>query len=280
MTQCLILQAGSLFRPPKNAEPARSVCLLNTMKSSLTFALLAALASLVLSLTGCSTYIAPGAKADLQSFTPPSIQAGFATKPTHPFPASIAAVRIQDSGYSNYHLRRHGGQYGEGRYTVILTREVEEQSHFDRIAALPQVAGLISLNRMLLPDKLDDERQIREAASRLQADLVFVYTFNTQFFDTDKAKALTVITLGLSPTRKITAITTVSALLMDTRTGYIYAAYETTERAETISSSWSSGDSADAVRQKNEKTAFGKLIDEFATSWPKLLERASKKPAA
>ena len=248
------------------------------MKKLLSSAVLASLA--LLSLAGCSTYIPPGAKADLQSFAPPSIQAGFATKPSNPFPASIAAVRIQDSGYSNYNLRRYGGQYGAGGYTVIMTREVEDQAEFDHIAALPQVAGLVSLNRLLLPEKLENDRQIREAASRLQADLVFVYTFNTAFFDTDATKPLTVITLGLSPTRKITAVTTVSALLMDTRTGYIYSAYEITERAETIASSWSSGDSADEVRRKTEKKAFGKLIDELATSWPKLLERASKKTSA
>jgi len=245
------------------------------MKNSCSFIALAALA---LSLAGCSTYIPPGAKADLQSFALPSIQDGFSAKPSNPFPASIAAVRIQDSGYSNYNLRRYGGDYGTGRYKVIMTREVEDQTQFDRITTLPQVAGLVSLNRMLLPEKLDDDRQIREAASRLQADLVFVYTFATAFFDTDAAKPLTVISLGLSPTRKITAVTTVSALLMDTRTGYIYAAYETTERAETISSSWSSGDSADEVRRKTEKKAFGKLIDDLVTSWPNLLHRANKKP--
>jgi len=250
------------------------------MNNSRSFALLASIAALVLSFTGCSTYMPPGAKADLQAFAPPSIQEGFAAKPTHPFPASIAAVRIQNAGYSNHYLDRYGGQWGNGNYTVIMTREVEEQSHFDQVAALPQVSGLVMLNRLILPEKLINDQQIREAASRLQADLVFVYTFNTQFIDTDKAKPLTVITLGLSPTRKITAITTVSALLMDTRTGYVYAAYETTERAETLSSSWASEDSADGVRQKNEKKAFGKLINELAVSWSTLLDRASKKPAA
>lgn len=228
--------------------------------------------------TGCSTYIPPGAKADLQTFAPPSIQAGFETKPSLPFPASIAMVRIQSPTYNNYNLRRFGGQFGNGNYTVIMTREVEAQSHFDRIASLPQVAGLVSLNRLLVPEKLDNDRQIREAASRLQADLVFVYTFDTAFFDTDASKPLSVITLGLSPTRKITASTTISSLLLDTRTGYIYSAYETTERAEMISSSWGSRDTADEARRKTEKRAFDKLIDEIVASWPRLLQRYEKKP--
>lgn len=235
--------------------------------------ILLTLALSVLSLTGCATYLTPGAKADLQAFAPASIQAGFAAKPTRPFPASIAAVRVQAPAYSNYFLRQHGGGYGKGRYSVVMTREVETQAQFDRITALPQVSGLVSLNRMLLPEKLEGDRELREAAARLHADLLLIYTFDTAFYDTDASKPLSVITLGLSPTRKITATTTASALLLDTRTGYIYSAYEVTERDTTLSSSWGSSDSADAVRRKTENRAFDKLINEFTTSWPRLLAK-------
>lgn len=133
--------------------------------------------------------------------------------------------------------------------------------------------SLVSLNRMLLPTQLEGDREIREAAARLQADLVLLYTFDTAFFDTDAARPLTVITLGLSPTRKIAAITTVSALLLDTRTGYLYSAYEATERAATISTSWGSRDTADEARRSTERRAFQKFVDEFVVSWPKLLQR-------
>jgi hypothetical protein len=130
---------------------------------------------------------------------------------------------------------------------------------------------------MLLPERLDGDKEIRGAASRLQGDLLLLYTFDTAFFDTDMAKPLSVITLGLSPTRKISAVTTCSALLMDTRTGYIYSAYEATERAQTFATSWGSRDAADEARRNNEREAFKKLVDEFTTSWPILLERHGKK---
>ena len=223
--------------------------------------------------SGCATYIPPGAKADLQAFTPPDIEAGFAARPTNPFPASIAVVRVQAPAYTNYYIQRNGGSYGSGRYSVILVKEENEDSQLERVTRLQQVAGLVSVNRLLLPERLDGDKEIRAAASRLQADLVFVYTFDTSFLDTDMAKPLSVITLGLSPTRKISAVTTCSALLMDTRTGYIYSAYETTERDQTLSTSWGSGDTADATRRKLEQQAFAKLIDELTASWPKLLER-------
>jgi hypothetical protein len=228
-------------------------------------------------MTGCATYIPPGAKADLQAFAPPDIQAGFAAKPTNPFPASIAVVRVQAPTYTNYYLQQRGGTYGSGRYSVILTKEADEDSQMERISKLPKVAGLVTINRMLLPERLEGDTEIRSAASRLQADLVFLYTFDTSFFDTDMAKPLTVITLGLSPTRKISAVTTCSALLIDTRSGYIYSAYEVTERAETISTSWGSSDTADEARRNNEREAFKKLIDEFTTSWPRVLERHGQK---
>jgi hypothetical protein len=231
------------------------------------------LAAVALLMSGCATYIPPGGKADLQVFAPPDIQAGFAAKPTNPFPASIAVVRVQAPAYSNYYLQQRGGSYGSGRYSVILAKEADEDSQLERVSKLQQVAGLVTINRMLLPERLEGDREIRGAASRLQADLVFLYTFDTSFFDTDVAKPLSVITLGLSPTRKISAVTTCSALLIDTRTGYIYSAYEVTERAETFSTSWGSRDSADEVRRKNEQDAFKKLIDEFATTWTKVLER-------
>ena len=228
---------------------------------------------LVAALSGCASYITPGAKADLQKFAPADIKEGFAIKPTAPFPASIAVVRIQAPEYTNHRLRKYGGNYGTGNYSVIMVKEVDEQAQLERVAGLPQVAGLVSINRMLLPPQLENHREIRVAASRLQADLVFVYTFDTSFFDSDAAKPLTVITLGLSPTRTISAVTTASALLLDTRTGYIYSAYETTERADALSTTWGSGDAADETRRQTEKEAFKKLVDSVVESWPRLLER-------
>lgn len=234
-----------------------------------------ALLSLPLWFTGCATsYITPGAKADLQSFGPTAIQAGFDAKPTNPFPAGIATARLQASTYSNYFLMQNGGMYGSaaGRYSVITTKEVEDPAQFDRIRNLPQVSGVTTINRLLLPAKLDSDREIREAAARLHADLVFVYTFDTAFFDSDASTPLTVITLGLSPTRKISATTTVSGLLLDTRTGYVYATYEATERDAIRSTSWGSPMAADKARQSTESRAFVKLTDEIVNAWPAMLK--------
>lgn len=230
----------------------------------------------LLTITGCASYTPPGMKADLQDFAPASIQAGFDRKPTHPFPAAVAVVRLQGSGYSNYNLRHNGGEYGSGKYSVILVKEVEEQTQLERILKLPSLAGIVGLNRMLLPENLSSDEDLRIAASKVQADLLFIYTFDTGFYEKDHATPLSVVTLGLSPSRQIKAITTASAMLMDTRTGYIYAVYEVTEKANTLSSAWDTSDNADLVRRKTEQAAFEKLVDEFITTWPKLLATAAE----
>lgn len=232
---------------------------------------------LMFMVSGCATYTPPGGKANLEHFGPSDIRVGFEVKPSNPFPASIAVVRVQSPTYRNFNLNHNGGRFGSGRYSVILAKELNEDKFLDKITELDQIGGLVSINRMLLPERLEGDKEIRVAASRLKADLVFLYTLDTTFFETDASKPLSVITLGLSPTNKISAHTTCSALLLDTRTGYIYAAYETTESSKTISSSWGSQDTADQSRRNNEEKAFEKLVEEFIVTWPRVLVRHSNK---
>ncbi|MCD8481704.1 MAG: hypothetical protein LR015_02890 [Verrucomicrobia bacterium] len=225
-------------------------------------------------LVGCeTTYIPPGPKADLAALAPAAIEDGFAARPSNPFPASIAFVRVQSPRYSNHNLRQHGGQAGTGRYTIVTAREVESPEQLQRVLALPQVAGVVGLNRMLIPDSLQSDQEIRQAAARLQADLVLMYTFDTVFFDIDRSTTLSAITLGFSPTRRITVTTTVSALLLDTRTGFVYSAYEATHQETLTATTWGSADAADRARLEAETRAFANLVDEFAGTWPQILAR-------
>lgn len=222
-------------------------------------------------ITGCATYVTPGSRAELDAFAPMSIREGFERQPTSPFPASILAVRLQGGGYTNHNLGRTGGVYGGRGYSVVLTREVEEEEDFQRIRDLPKIDNVISLNRMLVPDKLESIDDLRVAASRLRADLLLVYTFDTRFFREDRSKPLTTFSLGLAPTRKVTATTTASALLVDTRTGFIYGAIESTEVSDRNSTSWGTREVADKARVKNERTAFNSLIDAFEAVWGGIL---------
>ena len=235
-------------------------------------------AATLLLLAGCATsYVVPGPRADLKSFGSPSIQESFATQASHPFPAALAFVRVQAPTYRSTRFPETLNAATTGRYRVITTREAEDDAQVDRLGHLAQVAGTTTINRMLLPTELHSDLELRDAAARLHADLVLVYTFDTAFFETDQSRPLTVVTLGLSPTRKVEVSTTISALLLDTRTGYIYSAYETTHKAEARSTSWSTGDTADETRRGNERQAFGQLMDEVEKTWPKLLAQYGHK---
>ncbi len=226
-------------------------------------------------LTGCAnTYITPSGRADFSAFTIPSMQESFAAKPAAGFPAGIAAVRVQASLYRDFYTEREGGVYGRGRYSVIFAKEVEDDSDFERINKLPQVGGVISLSSLLLPQNLQSDRELREAAARLKADMLLLYTFDTSFHNNDESTALNVITLGFSPTRKVSVHVMASALLLDTRTGFIYAALEANEKRQLTSNVWESNESADHARLDAEKAAFKSLIGEFIKSWPQIVERA------
>lgn len=228
---------------------------------------------IVISFCGCASYVTPGPRAELDQLAPVALQAEFARKPTNPFPAGIVTVRLQGSDYSNYHFRKMGGVYGSGKYSVILTREVETDEDVQRIAELPEVRDVIALNRMLLPERVNSYDDLRPGAAKLKADLILVYTFDTRFYDENDSKPLTVVSLGLLPTRVTKATTTASALLMDTRTGFLYGAFEATAQEDLRSSSWGTAEAADKTRLATEKKAFQSLVEEIVSAWPRLLEQ-------
>lgn len=227
--------------------------------------------------SGCaSRYIPPSGRADLAGITTASMQESFAAKPEAKFPAYIAIARIQSPQYQNYYTEREGGVYGQGRYSVVTVKEDGEDEVLPAIGKLPEVGGITGISTMLLPTDLKSDRDLREAAARLKADMLLLYTFDTSFHENENAVALSVVTLGLSPTHKISVHVTASALLIDTRTGFVYATLEANENRRLTSNIWESSASADRARQQAEKTAFTKLIAEFEKSWPQIVQRAKQ----
>jgi hypothetical protein len=97
--------------------------------------------------------------------------------------------------------------------------------------------------------------------------MLLVYTFDTDFFVGDSLFPLTVVTLGLSPNKKVRVNTTASAILVDVRTGYVYGSCEVTARKEALASAWTTTDAVDRSRLKTERQAFEKLLAEFESLW-------------
>jgi hypothetical protein len=235
-------------------------------------------------LAGCASYATPGPAADFQAMGIDGAQAGgdardaltdhavrlqFQKQPLAQFPTAIAVARVQGSQYHNHRVH----SWGHGKFSVVTERDVETDEHFARIAGLPQVKGLATMNRLLLPEHLRSELDLRQAAAALHADMLLVYTLDTRFHLHDHVEALTKLTLGLLPNREARVRCTAAAVLLDTRTGYVYGAAESTARHTQLANLWTTTDAVDQSRRKVERDAFNQLVDEMQTLWPRILQQ-------
>src|SRR5579862_2610214 len=176
---------------------------------------------LLLGMAGCATtYAVPGKAADLkslgisrESLTDSSINQTLAKVPLATFPCGIAAVRVQAPGYDS--PTAHG--FGTGNYCVITERDIEDPKDLERLQKMPYVTGIAPLNRLVLPNQLNSDLELRQAAAALHADMVLIYTIETGFQVEDHLSPLSIVTLGLSPNQTAQIVTTATAVLMDTR---------------------------------------------------------------
>jgi len=107
----------------------------------------------------------------------PEINRLMTREPAAHFPAKIAVVQIQASGYRS--LSTTG--FGEGRYSVVLDRNEASERVLQQLGSLEGVASIGPLNRLLLPTRMDSVQSLREAAAKLRADMLLLYTFDTGF---------------------------------------------------------------------------------------------------
>jgi hypothetical protein len=229
-------------------------------------------------LGGCSSYVTPGRGADLSVFgvDDDGIARALATRPAAHFPVTLAVVRVQESGYASYSCFG----YGEGAYSVITQRDLETEDDLRTLAALPDVSNVVTVNKLLVPRRLTDGRDLRAAAAKVHAEMVLIYTIDTTFETTDGMRPLTVLTLGLFPTKDVRVNTTAAALLLDTRTGYIYGAAEASTDRSQLANAWTDTDAAEQVRRRTERAAFEKLLLSFGRAWDRVLAQYGRPRAS
>jgi hypothetical protein len=244
------------------------------------------LVSIFLLVTGCTEYVAPGPGANMervgltktvrQASTDGVIQQSFDKKPLANFPTGVAVVRVQAPNYQS--TTAHG--YGTGAYSVLTTRDVEKPEQIERLGKLPMISGIAPINRLLLPANLESDLELRQAAAKLQADMLLIYTLDTAFTTEDKAAPLSVISLGLSPNQQVRCTCTASAVLMDTRNGYIYGLAEATDQKNQMTSAWQNDTAIDETRRATESAAFDKLVGDLETTWKGVVTRYAKANAS
>lgn len=236
-----------------------------------------ALLVLLLAATSCASYAVPGAGADfralgitgseVEELTDEAIAERLEVRPLAGFPTSIAVVRVQGPDYSSRTARGRG----RGTVTVVTMRDVESEEDFDRLAALPLVRSVAPLNRLVLPDEIADDRDLRAAAAAVRADMLLLYTFDTRVGVETIVPALGVISLGAFPSREARVTSTASAALLDTRNGYVYALAEATAQRSPLTTAWTTASTVDATRRAAESEAFVALVDEVAEAWGRVV---------
>ncbi|HXE55959.1 MAG TPA: hypothetical protein VN541_23235, partial [Tepidisphaeraceae bacterium] len=236
---------------------------------------------LALGLTGCAaSYATPGRAADMRVFglsrdqqSDASIVKVLDKQPLAKLPTAIAVVRVQESGYKS--TTEEG--WGHGAYSIVNTRDIEGNDELARkLSKLPMVSGIAPLSRLLLPQELNSDMELRQAAAALHADMLLVYTLDTTFNVEDVAAPLTVVTLGLSPNQVVHVTCTASAALVDTRNGYVYGVSEATDRQNQLASGWTSPAAVDQTRRRVESTAYAKLVANLCDLWPQITKNLSK----
>lgn len=255
------------------------------MQQRLTAPLALVLLAATLLNAGCQSYTTPGPAADMRVFgiTPPGqrekltdykIKQELERKPLATFPANICIARVQGNEYHNYY---HRG-YGNGAYSVVTTRDVETDEQLQRIEDLPMVAGVATVNRMILPSDLKSDMELRQAAAKLHAQILLLYTFDTRFYDENNASPADVITFGFGNHKKIRITVTASAALLDVRNGYVYGVAEATAQHEQPTSSWNNQKKADESRQQAEAEAFDQLVTELTRTWKGVVHNYAVSP--
>ena len=208
----------------------------------------------------------------MATFSDPSVKKAYKATPAIHFPANLAFVRVQASGYRSETARG----IGSGAYSVVTARDIEKESDFNKISALPGVQGVTGLNRLLLPSNFSSDLDIREAAAKLQTDAILIYTFDTVVESNQAIPPLTLLSLGILTNTKYKITSSASAILLDTKTGFVYGAIEESSTRSGVAVPVVNPGSMDAARRQSEREAFDKLLVSFEPFWNRIYKRFNK----
>lgn len=215
---------------------------------------------------GCATYTTPAAGANISELTDADIAELMQVEPAANFPSKIAVARVQAPGYSSRTNRGYG--YGNSNYSVVTTRDIEEEVDFQALTQYPMVAGVAPLGRLLLPKQLDTLKDLRIAAAKLKTDMLLIYSVDTSFYiEGTSLGPLSLITLGFIPNEQVWVTSTTSGVLIDVRTGFVYGVAEATAREEQHTTIWNSKNTIDEARLMSEKASFKAFMSQYKTLW-------------
>jgi len=231
-------------------------------------------------ISSCATkYVTPGGSVNISELADEDISKILSNKPTAEFPVNIAIARIQSPQYTNWRYQRAmNNQPQDGRFSMVLTRDSEEDSAFEKLSKLDGVNQASPFNRLLLPYDYKSVKDLRLAAAKMKAEMLLVYTFDTEFIiDTKNYGPQNVFALGYLKNKEVKVVTTASAAIFDVQTEYLFGLAEATSSDIKKSNTWKKQDEVDALRIKTEKEAFNELVNEIEETWKNIRTEYTKK---
>lgn len=184
--------------------------------------------------------------------------------PSATWPAGIALARVQASGY------RSGSCAGvdRGSISIVSAGDLEHENDASTIAGWPSVRGFVRLTPILVPASGSAMLSLRQGAATMRADILALYTIDTDFrVDDADVGPLSIVTLGLAPTRNAVVSTTASIAFFDVRTGFCYGAAEGSATDDQIANAWTSSQAVDDARKRAERLAFERMLTEAGKAW-------------
>jgi hypothetical protein len=226
-------------------------------------------------LAGCRDGYANTSGADLRAFglqSPTSAldaSGEHTPQPQARFPATIAVVRVQAQDYH----RRGMHAYAAGGYSIVTTRDVETDDRFKSFASHPMIRALVPLNHLALPAHIRGAADLREAARRVNADMLLIYTLDSSSEVVHHVPELAVVTLGLMPEGESQGRCTASGILLDARSGYTYALSEASSSQKRLTSAWGSDSAERKAINTAEQRAFHELLEDLSIRWREVADQ-------
>lgn len=191
--------------------------------------------------------------------------------PSETWPAGIALARVQAAGY------RSGSCAGvdRGSISIVSAGDLEHENDASTIAGWPSVRGLVRLTPIIVPPCGSAMLALREGAATMRADILALYTIDTDFrVDNADVGPLTLLTLGLAPTRQAVVSTTASIAFFDVRTGFCFGAAEGSAADDQVANAWTSSQAVDDARKRAERLAFERMLVEAGRAWEGIARQA------
>lgn len=226
----------------------------------------------------CSNkYVTPGGSVNISELADEDIARLLEKQPTAVFPVNIAIARVQAPKYTSYTQQTRGYEEPQGSFSMILTRDVEEEEAFEKLVKLDGVKQASPFNRLLLPYNYKSIKDLRLAAAKMKAHILLVYTFDTEYIiDTKNYGPQNALAMGYLKNKEVKVVTTASAALFDVQTEYLYGLAEATSKASKKANAWKKEDEVDALRVQTEKGSFNNLIAEIEKVWQDIHKEYAK----